>query len=164
MGKPRFLQTVLYGAFSALPLWVWIAFSGLIGTIMGLGLYTFAYGRGFSYLSNDPQACINCHVMRDVWEGWNHSSHKAVASCNDCHIPHNLPAKYYAKALNGLHHSAAFTTGNFHEPIKITKFNRDILKRNCLHCHGSFIDPIIHQRNEEPIDCLHCHSRVGHGW
>ena len=29
-------------------------------------------------------------------------------------------AKYFVKGVNGLRHSYAFTTGNHHEPIRIT--------------------------------------------
>ncbi len=146
------------------PLWVWVCFAGLFGIVAGVGLYTFTYAQGLSYLSNDPKACLNCHVMRDVYEGWNHSSHKSVATCNDCHIPHNFPAKYVAKALNGYHHSYAFTTGDFHEPIRIKKFNKDVLQQNCLQCHGDLTDPISHVKGNQPTDCMHCHSRVGHDW
>ena len=36
-----------------------------IGIAVGLGGYTFVYARGYSYLTNDPAACANCHVMED---------------------------------------------------------------------------------------------------
>ena len=155
---------ILSRILNLFPLWVWMCFGGLFGSIVGIGLYTFVYAHGLSYMSNDPKACINCHVMRDVYEGWNHSSHKSVATCNDCHIPHNFPAKYVAKGLNGWHHSVAFTTGKFDEPIRIKKYNRDILQQNCLHCHGNLVEPVIHQNKNQPTDCLHCHARVGHDW
>jgi len=54
-----------------------------IGLLTGLGAYTFDYAEGTSYLSNDPEACINCHIMRDVDNGWQRSTHHAVAVCND---------------------------------------------------------------------------------
>lgn len=146
----------------ALPLWVWLLMLGLGGFVFGMGAYTFAYARGLSYMSDDPAACVNCHVMRDVYEGWNHGSHKAVATCNDCHIPHNLVGKYLAKSLNGWHHSSAFTTGRFHEPIRIKEFNRNILQQNCLHCHGDVVGSVAHTRSDEPTDCIRCHSQVGH--
>jgi hypothetical protein len=38
----------------------------LIGAAMGLGLFTFWYAKGASYLGNDPETCANCHVMRDT--------------------------------------------------------------------------------------------------
>ncbi len=51
---------------SAFPLWIWIALAGLFGGVAGLGGFTFTYAQGFSYLSNDPQACVNCHIMREL--------------------------------------------------------------------------------------------------
>ena len=77
----------------------------LIGGIVGLGAFTFVYAEGSSYLSNDPQACVNCHVMDDVFDRWSHGSHKAVAVCNDCHTPHTPAAKWMVKGLNGVNHS-----------------------------------------------------------
>ena len=32
----------------------------LVGLTIGIGGYTFVYAKGYSYLSNDPQACANC--------------------------------------------------------------------------------------------------------
>ena len=40
------------------------------GALIGVGGFTFAYARGTSYLTNDPKACLNCHVMREQYEGW----------------------------------------------------------------------------------------------
>lgn len=37
----------------------------LLGGLIGLGGYTFRYGQGFGYLSNDPAACKNCHVINE---------------------------------------------------------------------------------------------------
>src|SRR5262245_25993141 len=37
----------------------------LAGVALGLGGYTFWYGEGLSYFSNDPKGCANCHVMND---------------------------------------------------------------------------------------------------
>lgn len=162
MGQPNRLQVFLGKTLSTFPLWLWLCLSGMFGSVAGIGLYTFTYANGLSYMGNDPKTCVNCHVMRDVYDGWNHSSHKSVATCNDCHIPHNFLAKYIAKGSNGWHHSLAFTTGKFEEPIRIKKNNKEILQQNCLHCHGNLTDPIIHQHSNQPADCLHCHSRVGH--
>src|SRR3972149_10611367 len=91
----------------------------LVGMAIGLGAYTFIYAKGSSYLTNDPAACANCHVMRDHFDAWVKSSHRNVAVCNDCHTPHDLVGKYVTKALNGYNHSMAFTTGRFEEPLKI---------------------------------------------
>ncbi|MEJ7606892.1 MAG: hypothetical protein WKF37_11635 [Bryobacteraceae bacterium] len=42
----------------------------LAGAMLGVGLFTFGYARGASYLTNDPQACANCHVMQEQLDGW----------------------------------------------------------------------------------------------
>ena len=35
----------------------------LLGVAVGLCAYTFVYAKGYSYLTNNPAACANCHVM-----------------------------------------------------------------------------------------------------
>jgi cytochrome c nitrite reductase small subunit len=60
-----------------------LAASALLGTLLGSGVYTFVSAHGASYLSNDPAVCVNCHVMREQYDGWLHGSHHAVATCND---------------------------------------------------------------------------------
>ncbi|MBK8987649.1 MAG: cytochrome c nitrite reductase small subunit [Chloroflexi bacterium] len=156
-------SSALRRAFTAVPLWSWLLLFGVIGGIVGLGGYTFAYAEGASYFSNDPSACVNCHVMQEVYDGWNHGSHKAVAACNDCHTPHTFPAKYVIKGINGWNHSVAFTTGNFPNPIRITDLNRQVAYDNCLYCHGSLVTAVSHEDSADPTDCLTCHAGVGHG-
>src|SRR3954466_10058793 len=77
----------------------------LAGVLLGTGTYTVRYAEGFSYLSPDPKACVNCHVMREQYDGWQHASHHAVATCNDCHVPPAFVPKYLVKAENGFWHS-----------------------------------------------------------
>jgi cytochrome c nitrite reductase small subunit len=161
---PNPAPPTLHRWLAAAPLWSWLLLAAVIGGIVGLSSYTFAYAEGASYFSNDPAACVNCHIMREVYDGWNHGSHKAVAACNDCHTPHtSVAAKYLVKGINGWNHSVAFTTGNFHEPIQITDMNRAVAQENCLYCHGSMVTAISHETANEPTDCLACHGGVGHG-
>jgi len=153
-----------FSLLSFAPLWVWIALAGLVGAIIGLGGFTFSYAQGPSYLTNNPEACANCHIMREYYDGWVRSGHNHVAVCNDCHTPHdNILAKYAIKALNGFRHSFAFTTGAFEEPIRITPFDRTITQHACLSCHGDLVSSISHPASREPTDCLTCHAGVGHG-
>jgi cytochrome c nitrite reductase small subunit len=35
----------------------------ILGVAVGLAAYTFIYAKGYSYLTNNPAACANCHVM-----------------------------------------------------------------------------------------------------
>ena len=134
-----------------------------IGLAAGTGVFTFLYAKGGSYLSNDPRACANCHVMREQLDGWQHSSHRAVATCNDCHTPHDLFGKAATKARNGFWHSFYFTTGNFHEPIQIKARNREIVEHNCRGCHEGTVGAMNagHGRSED-LSCVRCHGSVGH--
>jgi cytochrome c nitrite reductase small subunit len=139
--------------------------NSLLGILLGAGGYTFYYARGTSYLSNDPQACINCHIMRSQFEGWEKASHHAVATCGDCHMPHAFVGKWLTKAGNGYHHSVAFTLGNFREPIRIRPVNSEVLNANCLYCHRDFVREITAHRviNDAQLYCVRCHDNVGHG-
>jgi len=98
----------------------------LIGVLVGVGGYAFVYAKGYSYLSNDPRACANCHVMTGQYDGWIKSSHHSAATCNDCHTPHNILGKYAVKANNGFFHSFYFTTGWYPDNVAITKFDRHL--------------------------------------
>ncbi|HEY7413048.1 MAG TPA: cytochrome c nitrite reductase small subunit [Vicinamibacteria bacterium] len=136
----------------------------LLGAALGLGGYTFAYAKGWSYLTNDAAACANCHVMRDQHDGWTKSSHRAVAVCNDCHTPHDPVGKYYTKASNGFWHSYYFTTGTFPEPIRATRRSRAIAEANCRRCHEPVVAAMgtpAHAGSRE-ISCVRCHGSVGH--
>jgi len=73
-----------------------------IGLAVGICAYTFAYAQGWSYLTDNAAACANCHVMREQYDGWLKSSHRAVAVCNDCHTPAGFFGKYATKVRNGI--------------------------------------------------------------
>ena len=111
----------------------------LVGMALGLGFYTFVYAKGYSYLTNDPAACANCHVMNEQYDGWLKSLHRSVAVCNDCHVPHDLVGKYYTKARNGFWHSYYFTTQTFQEPIRATPRTRRIAEATCRRCHDAIV-------------------------
>ncbi len=138
--------------------------AALAGVAAGLGLYTFVYAKGYSYVTNDPAACANCHVMNDQYDGWLKASHRSVAVCNDCHVPHDPIGKYKTKAENGFWHSYYFTTQSFEEPIRATAKSRAIAEANCRRCH----DPVVQamgtpaHAGSEDISCIRCHGSVGH--
>ncbi len=141
-----------------------IALAALLGLLAGLGGYTFFYAQGISYFSNDPRACVNCHIMREAHEGWLKASHHAHATCNDCHVPQDFLGKYVSKAVNGYNHSKGFTLQDFHEPLRITPANRKALRENCLRCHANLVgELVVHDRAGDVLDCVRCHARVGHG-
>ncbi len=137
----------------------------LLGLAAGSGAYTFAYAEGLSYLSNDPKACVNCHVMRPQLDGWQKASHHAHATCNDCHVPHDVVGKYLTKVKHGWRHSKAFTLEDFHEPIQILPEDLDIVRANCLRCHGELVSGLAPARHPggAQADCVHCHAAAAHG-
>lgn len=142
----------------------WIIASVALGVMLGSGGYTFYEAKGWSYASNDPAVCVNCHVMRDHYDGWQKASHHGVAVCNDCHLPHAYPDKWIIKAENGYLHSKAFTFEDFHEPIRMRDKSYRLLNESCVHCHNEMVEPIIaHASAEAVLDCVRCHRDVGHG-
>ena len=137
----------------------------LVGVLIGIGTYTFVYAKGSSYLTNDPRACANCHVMQDHFDAWTRASHRSVAVCNDCHTPPGLVPKYWTKAQNGFWHSFYFTTGRYPDPLRITPRNHDVTEQACRKCHSELtltIDPSHTGGGEGALTCTGCHNDVGH--
>jgi cytochrome c nitrite reductase small subunit len=138
--------------------------AGVLGATLGLGAYTFVYARGWAYMTDDPRACMNCHVMNEQYDGWIKSSHRSVAVCNDCHVPHSVVPRYATKASNGFWHSYFFTTGGFPEPIRALPKSRAIAEANCRRCH----EPVVQAMGTPAhagaagISCIRCHGSVGH--
>jgi cytochrome c nitrite reductase small subunit len=136
-----------------------------VGVLIGIGAYTFAYAKGYSYLTNDPQACANCHVMQDHFDAWTRASHRSVAVCNDCHTPPGLVPKYWTKAQNGFWHSFYFTTGHYPDPLRITPRNHGVTEQACRKCHSELtlaIDPSHADEGRGALTCTGCHNDVGH--
>jgi len=40
-----------------------------LGMAIGVGAYTFVYARAYSYMTDNAEACVNCHVMQDQFSG-----------------------------------------------------------------------------------------------
>lgn len=140
-----------------------VAVAILLGVLAGIGSFTFGYGKGASYLSNNPASCANCHVMQGHYDSWLNSSHHNVATCNDCHLSHHPIGKWMTKGDNGFFHSLAFTTGQFHDPIQIKPRNREVTQNACLHCHGDFVHAMLPtEEGKNMLMCVHCHADVGH--
>jgi cytochrome c nitrite reductase small subunit len=145
------------------PQLLWTSFAVATGLAIGLGFFTFVYAKGGSYMTNDPAACANCHVMNDQYAGWMKGSHRSVAVCNDCHTPAGFVPKYFTKAQNGFFHSLAFTTGWFPDNIQIHERNYEITRDACSKCHAEITTGIQMVQGHGPgADCLHCHNQVGH--
>jgi len=134
----------------------------VLGALLGVGGYTFIYARGASYLTNDPAACANCHVMREYYTAWQKSSHRSVAVCNDCHTPSGLIPKYVVKGRNGFWHSYYFTTGGYPDNIQITPGNHDVAEGSCQKCHAALTLAMAPGHGPKAVGCIRCHGTVGH--
>ncbi len=145
--------------------WLLLALAAIVGMLLGAGVFTVVYAEGLSYLSNDPEACVNCHIMREQFAGWQTGPHKDAATCNDCHVPHKLLSKYIGKAMNGWHHSSAFTLQDYPDPIRIKAGNAEVLEQNCRTCHRELVADITghYGSDREGPPCVQCHRNVGHG-
>lgn len=144
-------------------LWLSVGFAAALGVLGGMGGYALRYAEGLSYLSRDPEACVNCHIMQPQFDAWQKASHHAVAVCVDCHLPERFFAKYYTKAENGYRHGKLFTTQTFREPIEIGQAGREILQENCIRCHGDLTHSMREVSHDESVPCVKCHVMVGHG-
>ncbi|AZQ64646.1 cytochrome c nitrite reductase small subunit [Flammeovirga pectinis] len=145
--------------------------AALIGAIVGLAIYTAYNARVGSYLSDDPTTCVNCHVMTPEFESWKHSSHREVATCNDCHVPHtSVFAKYGFKAKDGLYHSYVYTTRSEPQVIRMHEAGQEVVQANCIRCHGDQVtdaktvamvpDNYKHRTERQ---CWECHRETPHG-
>ena len=108
-------------------------------------------------MGSESKTCVNCHIMRDQYDGWQKASHHAAATCNDCHVPHGLIPKYLVKGENGFEHSKAFTLQDFHEPILIKPKSARIVQKNCIRCHGDLM-----ARMDTTRSCIDCHRGLAH--
>lgn len=140
-----------------------IGFALVLGVALGIGIYTFLYAKGTAYLTNNPEACTNCHVMQGQYDSWLKSSHHSVAVCNDCHTPHDFIGKYKTKFSNGFKHSYYFTVGGYPEEIQIAPHSREITEKTCRHCHEEIVSAIDFRHDaKNETSCLECHRSVGH--
>jgi cytochrome c nitrite reductase small subunit len=129
----------------------------------GLGLFTFGYGEGHAYLSNDPAACTNCHIMQPQYDSWLNSSHRRTRRATTVTCP-AFVGRWTAKADNGFFHSWAFTFQDFHEPIQIKERNLRILQANCVACHETMVTHLLPDTSgARCASCFTCHHSVGHG-
>src|SRR6185503_2946086 len=143
--------------------WFAVVLVAMLGVLIGVGSFTFGYGKGWSYLSNKPTTCANCHVMQGHYDSWQNSTHRHVAVCNDCHLPHNHLGALLVEADNGFNHSLAFTLENFHEPIQIKPRNSRVTQGACLSCHADVVHQMLPADSDgELLSCVHCHKSVGH--
>ena len=143
----------------------------LIAFFVGIFVYALYVSNAVSYLSDEPETCVNCHVMRTEFASWQHSSHREVAVCNDCHVPHNnVFNKYFFKAKDGLRHATMFTLRMEPQVIKMHEAGQEVVQKNCQGCHQNVNRDVglLHISLEDKMHgdgklCWDCHREVPHG-
>lgn len=144
----------------------------LAGIMLGLGVYIFIISNAVSYLSDNPETCINCHVMNPQFVSWEHSSHRRITHCNDCHVPHsNIFSKYFFKAKDGMRHASMFTLRLEPQVIQIKEAGKKVVHANCIRCHQpllevahmQIVDHTDYYENRIARHCWDCHRENPHG-
>lgn len=142
-----------------------------LGVIGGMVVYLFYVSRASSYLSDEPETCVNCHVMAPFYATYAHSSHRNVTNCNDCHVPHNnVINKYFFKAKDGTYHSTIFTMGTEPQVIRIHEAGTNVVMENCRRCHYDLNENVkttgitqMDKNHGKGKLCWDCHREVPHG-
>lgn len=137
-----------------------------IGT--GLSWYLFYISNAVSYLSDDPSACVNCHIMSPQYATWSKSSHAQVTNCNDCHVPQdNMFRKYLFKGSDGLRHATMFTLRLEPQVIRIHEAGAKVVYENCVRCHNGLNERVFHATGltewQGKNQCISCHQETPHG-
>jgi cytochrome c nitrite reductase small subunit len=144
----------------------------LCGIAIGSLIYLIYISRVTSYLSHDPAACANCHIMAPYYQSWQKSSHQPWTNCNDCHVPQDNPIKGYSfKAKDGLYHAAIFTLRMEPQVIRPRESSYAAIMKNCIRCHTQlnqeFVKTAMVDYSKvvagEEKACWHCHREVPHG-
>ena len=149
-----------------------VATCSVVAVLVVFG-YLVAESQMLSYLSSQPEVCINCHTMNTHYATWQHSSHRAEATCVDCHLPHDsFTKKMMAKARDGYNHSMAMTFGTYGNNLRISD--------RCGHANPGQLHPLPRKPRladggeRGPIQrtgshvrggrmCWDCHRGVPHG-
>ena len=147
-----------------LPLEFRWAIYALGGVILGMLVVTARVSEAYSYISDDPKACVNCHIMTTQYASWERSSHREVATCNDCHVPHeNIVRKYAFKAKDGMRHSFMFTFRMEPQVIRAIPASKQAIYDNCLRCHEQKQLSRVNLLCTSGRSCTDCHRYVPHG-
>ena len=131
--------------------------------VLGLAALVLVRAGGAAYLTDAPEACASCHVMRPQYDAWRIGLHRASAVCNDCHTPSGLAEKWLTKSTSGLAHAWSFTTGRYPSEIHIREGSLALVQRACAECHAANAESAHHggrPRDDRP--CAQCHAGVGH--
>jgi len=141
-----------------------VVVAALIGVAAGIVIFGIKFSEMPSYFSSDPVTCTNCHVMQPQYDAWSRGPHRNVATCDDCHLPHdNIVDRYLVQAQDGILHGYKFTTNDYPVNIVIRPSSLNVANAACLACHGTMTSTMFDSaKTGETITCTRCHAHVGH--
>lgn len=114
-----------------------------------------------AHATDGPDFCGSCHVMESEVDSYLHASHREVASCGDCHIPHDIITGSYYKAYTGVK-DAAFVMMGKTEHVEAGDLAKQIIQNNCLSCHSDLMSMVGDTKDEYGRYCFDCHTTVRH--
>lgn len=159
MNLGRLGQWLLLDALA--PGWRLAVFS-IAGAALGGVVLVFHISKADSYLRDNPEVCINCHVMNNAYATWRRGSHANVARCVDCHLPHVNPvAKLAFKAMDGARHSYVFTFRLEPQVLHLSRGAVPVIQENCLRCHADQLQ-MVRLAGTTERKCWDCHENI-HG-
>lgn len=143
----------------------------LIAIVVALIVLIIKYSNSLSYLSKDSGACINCHIMDSYYASWQHSSHKNVAQCIQCHLPtDNIVHEYYEKAVTGVDHTFHFIIRAEGQVPRANDSTKRMIEKNCIACHRTKVHNLTRDgfnanktKGKYKVYCWDCHRGVPHG-
>ncbi len=143
----------------------------LLGLLTGILFLVLHASEAHSYISDQPETCINCHVMYPHYASWARSSHRETATCAECHVPQdNVFNKYYVKGTDGLRHAWVFTMRDEPQVLMIKERGTRVVQNNCIRCHQDLVEmtrlvefTTSNSHHDERNHCWDCHRDVPHG-
>lgn len=115
-----------------------------------------------NHMLDGPQFCGSCHFMGPWVETWYHSAHREVASCGDCHIPHDIVPGAFYKAYTGTRDALETITGQIPKSFLISSHGSEVVHENCLRCHRELFRIVGDTRTKDGVYCFKCHSNTPH--
>lgn len=113
---------------------------------------------GMHKVTKEAEFCASCHVMDTVYREWQHSAHRNITNCNDCHTDQrNYATKTWSKVTSGTGHMYHNIFGDHNQMLKLK--DKETVQQNCLRCHADVVQGAVLMDD----DCFRCHRTTPHG-
>ena len=155
--------------------------------LIGIGFFFALGSSAFIETTNTTEFCTSCHSMQWVQEEWMESYHYKNASgvragCSDCHVPHQLGPKLYAKVMAAkdvwgeimgtIDTEEKFEAHRWKMANRVWARMEATDSRECRSCHAFDSMDLTEQERtsrkkhkraqEQGKTCIECHKGVAH--